>query len=87
VAGQILSRSNMVDVLGVTGKVYSGFLGLKKKEYTATRRAIGLACGTWAWAGWRKRRRAEAQWRQALAEQPRYLPAFIGLGDLFVEQS
>ncbi len=25
---------------------------------------------------------AEAQWRQALAEHPRYMPALIGLGDV-----
>ncbi len=30
---------------------------------------------------------AEAQWRRALAENPRYMPALMGLGNLYVEQS
>jgi tetratricopeptide (TPR) repeat protein len=30
--------------------------------------------------------RAEAQWREVLAEQPRYAPARLGLAELFVEQ-
>ncbi len=29
---------------------------------------------------------AEAQWRAVLAEQPDFLPAWLGLGDLYVEQ-